>query len=95
MYDPDKPYEKCVYLMPLGYRYRHSAAAESDKLPGLLDSVRWKEKQVASVFQRTYRGNLKQGGWQACHADEEGAHEPNLLKCVERLCRSFAFEIPG
>jgi len=93
LYDPEQPYDRSVYLMPLGYRYRHSAAPESKKLPGLLDSVRWKETQVASVFQRTYRG-VREDGWQTCRADEEGVQAPNLLDAVKRLCHSFAFKMP-
>jgi hypothetical protein len=94
LYDPEQPYERSVYLMPLGYRYRHSAEAESKKLPGLLDSVRWKERQVASVFQRTYRG-VREDGWQACRADEEGVQAQNLLESVKRLCQSFTFDMPA
>ncbi|OQY56466.1 MAG: hypothetical protein B6245_18300, partial [Desulfobacteraceae bacterium 4572_88] len=79
--------------MPLGFRYCHARIGEHEHLPGLLDSVRWKQNRVASVFQRTCQGDLREQGWQTCKLDEEGAPEP-LNKHIEQLCQSFAFDLP-
>ncbi|WP_459917323.1 caspase family protein, partial [Desulfocicer niacini] len=100
VFDPGDPYEKSVYLMPLGFRYSHNRSGESrddgneEKIPGLLDSVRWKGQKVSTVFQRTYSKKFREEDWQACKLPEQGAQVENLHRCIEQLCRGFTFEMP-
>ncbi|MEN8221032.1 MAG: serine protease, partial [Pseudomonadota bacterium] len=85
LYQPEQPYKKAVYLMPLGFRYRDV----SKPLPGLLDSVRWKDNQVASVLQRTYQESAAPD-WHFAAAH----FRQNIERLVQELCENFAFKAP-
>jgi tetratricopeptide (TPR) repeat protein len=97
LYQSAQPYQEYLYLMPLGFRYRHAAAGDR-WLPGLLDSVRWKQKRVASVIQRTYQeSELPSVAWQLQKTDAELARAPlsgRIEQLVAELCQNFKFEIP-
>jgi hypothetical protein len=92
LYQPQLPYEKAIYLMPLGFRYRHrDVSSKAKPLPGLLDSVRWKQKQVASILQRTYQ-EAATPDWQ--FAAEKLELRQNIERLVQELCENFAFKPP-
>jgi len=99
LYDPDSPYKKYVYLMPLGFRYYHWRG-RTEKLdsiyPGLLDSVRWKEKpkKVYSILQRSYQNDLPTAGWQQRRRIESLEKETkDLHRCIETICNNYKFDI--
>ncbi|MCP4695909.1 MAG: tetratricopeptide repeat protein [Gammaproteobacteria bacterium] len=87
LYDPAKPFERYVYLMPLGFRYSHANAGKSC-LPGLLDTVRWKRKHkevVIAVAQRHYECDPPPSGWQNRLRDEDLAQTGALKQAVQAL----------
>ncbi len=100
LYDPENPYKKNVYLMPLGFRHPgpESMGKNDDfRIPGLLDSVRWKKNnKVGAVFQRTYQKGLPMPGWQIFRQAGEGIRKAShLIRAIEEICRTIEFDIPS
>jgi hypothetical protein len=92
LYKPHRAYTDFVYLMPLGFRYHHHDNNQANPQPGLLDSVRWKEKQIASVLQRTYQESVPPTNWQT--AADEPKFKQRIEQLVQELCENFAFKPP-
>lgn len=88
---PQQPYDKYIYLMPLGYRYHHCDVNQDNPVPGLLDSVRWKQQQVASILQRNYQ-DQEPPMWQ--QAAEDASFKQKIERLVQELCENFAFKPP-
>ncbi len=102
LYDEQQPYQRYLYLMPLGFLYQPQSpvaqqSTERTLLPGWLDSVRWQQKRVASVSQRTYQGVLPLNPEGALQAAPLGAI-PSVHQCIENivqsLCEHFPFPFP-
>jgi hypothetical protein len=88
LYDENAPYQRCVYLMPLGFSYQlQPLSTQRELLPGWLESVYWRQKRVASVTQRAYRGDLPK-------AREIPAVHAAIENIVKNLCEHFAFPFP-
>jgi len=99
LYDANQPYTRYLYLMPLGSCYHQRPECQPDKrLPGLLDSVRWKQRRAVGVLQRHYQDDLPPLGWQWGKTDAEIAHgqnvKQNIEKLVKELCENFGFTLP-
>ncbi|MEZ5581961.1 MAG: hypothetical protein R3F37_03515 [Candidatus Competibacteraceae bacterium] len=104
LFDPLSPYERYVYLMPLGSRYEHQEASQGKEvLPGLVDSVRWQRQRVTCLIQRNYRGKLPLAtadkAWQESLNNQEAARTPDTLEFIQRLvkalCERYGFKLPG
>ena len=93
LYQPQQAYTDFVYLMPLGFRYHHKDSESPNPLPGLLDSVRWKEERVACVLQRTYQEIGQPVNWQT--AAEQPTFKQRIERLVQELCENFAFKPPS
>lgn len=101
LFDPESPYSRSVYLMPLGFRFRHrgSQTQKIPVLPGLVDSVRWLRDKVGSIIQRTYAGYgpdicIESGN--VCN--EEGVDRVGMLVTLEQIAKvirdSYQLELP-
>lgn len=102
LFDPEDPYTRSVYLMPLGFRFSHRMPQIRKKeniYPGLVDSVRWLKGAVHTIIQRTYAGI----GPDVCVEskdipDDEGVDRTGHLKSLERIAVSirdrYHLEIP-
>jgi tetratricopeptide (TPR) repeat protein len=91
LFQPQQPYDKYVYLMPLGYRHHHSDFNQDNPVPGLLDSVRWKQQQVASILQRSYQ-DQESPNWQ--QAADGSIFKQKIERLVQEICENFAFKPP-
>ena len=92
LYESEQPSDNYIYLMPLGYRYRQKEdLSQVPPIPALLDSIRWKNQQVADILQRTYQ-EQQLPDWHTF--GDQSVFKQSIERFVQELCENFAFQPP-